>query len=58
MREYSRTLGKLNGDAQEQIDQIISQIRRMQEETEDMFRELENQMQRIAERLDQMMEVG
>lgn len=57
MKEFSRFLSKLDGDVQEQINQILSQLRTIQEETEDMVRELDSRITRIAEQGNQMTEV-
>lgn len=58
MREFSRTLTHLSGDVQQQIGQMLDQIRRMQEETEDMFRELETRVERMGDKLAQVLEEG
>lgn len=58
MNGFSRTLGQLDGDVQTQIDQILSQLRRVQEEAEDMIRTLSEQVRALAEKVDQKTEVN
>ena len=54
MREFSKTLSRLNGDAQDQINELLAQLRLVQEETEDMLRELSQTIERIGEKLDEI----
>lgn len=58
MREFSKTLSKLNGDAQDQINELLAQLRLVQEETEDMIRELSQTIERIGEKLDEIAREG
>lgn len=58
MREFSKTLSKLNGDAQDQINELLAQLRLVQEETEDMIRDLSQTIERIGEKLDEIAREG
>lgn len=58
MREFSKTLSKLNGDAQDQINELLAQLRLVQEETEDMIRDLRQTIERIGEKLDEIAREG
>lgn len=58
MREFSKTLSRLNGDAQDQINELLAQLRLVQEETEDMIRELSQTIERIGEKLDEIAREG
>lgn len=44
--QYSKQLNELNGTADQKIEQLRNQLQRVQEETEDMIRDLKK---RIAE---------
>lgn len=57
MNGFSRTLGQLDGDVQAQINQILDQLRRVQEETEDMVRTLSEQVRSLGEKINQTTEV-
>lgn len=54
--EYSKTLLSLNGDAEQQIEQLRGQLQRVQEETEDMLREMRKQIQNLQEQIDKLKE--
>ena len=58
MREFSKTLSRLNGDAQDQINELLAQLRLVQEETEDMIRDLSQTIERIGEKLDEIAREG
>ena len=58
MREFSKTLSRLNGDAQDQINELLAQLRLVQEETEDMIRELSQTIESIGEKLDEIAREG
>lgn len=58
MREFSKTLSKLNGDAQDQINELLAQLRLVQEETEDMIRDLSQTIERIGKKLDEIAREG
>lgn len=53
---FSRVLGQLQGTEQEQIKQLRDQLQRVQEETEDMIRDLNKTIQNLQQQIAQMKE--
>lgn len=49
---YSRTLNTLTGTEQQQIKQLRNQLLLVQEETEDMIRELQNNISLLSGRIE------
>lgn len=47
--EYSKTLNKLSGTPEEQIQQLLNQLRIVQEETADQIRQLKKEIERLKE---------
>lgn len=47
--EYSKTLNKLNGSVEDQLQQLLNQLRIVQEETADQLRQLKKEIEKLKE---------
>ena len=54
--EYSKTLLSLEGSAEHQIEQLRGQLQRVQEETEDMLRDMSKQIKALQEQVEKLKE--
>lgn len=48
--EYSKTLNKLTGNTEQQIQQLLNQMRIIQEETADQIRQLQKQIAELKKK--------
>ena len=54
--EYSKTLLSLEGSAEQQIEQLRGQLQRVQEESEDMLRDMSKKIKALQEQVEKLKE--